>query len=448
MSRSNADSRGAAIPAGAPVTSDTPASRGADAIERRRRVATDLLRRGSGLLTRRQAIGLFLGLGAAATLAGPAAAFAEPQASQETLDKLANAQAQYDQVQAQLQQIANDYSALAVEQSKTLDKIESTQGQIDDTQADIDEREKELADKQDVLAQRMSTDYKSGGTDFLSVILSSATFDELISNVFYMNKISESDRELIQEVRDAKQQLEERKADLEGQKADLEALNEQQSQQMGEMQAKQSEVATVLSGLSQDVQDLIAQRDAEIVAAQKAEEEERRRAEEARKAEEARQAAAAAAAAAASKGQSGGSANANYGSGTGQSVADASALQQAVVNACYRVPSPGGGLCAMWVSQVYSAAGLGYPGGNANDQYAAYCHSSNRADLKPGMMVAVSSHPHTVMGRIYGHVGIYIGDGKVMSNIGYIETSTIDYWISYYGQLVPVRWGFASSRLG
>ena len=44
---------------------------------------------------------------------------------------------------------------------------------------------------------------------------------------------------------------------------------------------------------------------------------------------------------------------------------------------------------------VMENAGYGYVGGNANDMYAEYCYSSNRADLMPGMAVAVDGKPLT-----------------------------------------------------
>ena len=72
----------------------------------------------------------------------------------------------------------------------------------------------------------------------------------------------------------------------------------------------------------------------------------------------------------------------------------------------------------MWVSQVYQNAGLGYIGGNANDMYRNHTFTSDRSKLKVGMIVAVESS--SVMNPP-GHVGIYIGDGKVMDNIGVVR---------------------------
>ena len=130
--------------------------------------------------------------------------------------------------------------------------------------------------------------------------------------------------------------------------------------------------------------------------------------------------------------------------GGGGTITDGpvSGSQQAVIDACNSVGSPGAGLCATWISQVYQAAGLGYPTGNANDMYWNWCHSSNRSELKPGMIIAVSTHSHTPMGGTYGHIGFYVGNGQVMDNIGYIRTISVDEWISYYSTTVEVKWGW------
>lgn len=130
------------------------------------------------------------------------------------------------------------------------------------------------------------------------------------------------------------------------------------------------------------------------------------------------------------------------GSGHGQDYSAASAEQKSIVDACYATGSPGEGLCAMWITYVYQNAGLAAPGGNANDMFWNHCTSSNKDDLKVGMLVAVPSWTGTDAGRTYGHVAIYIGDGFVMDNIGYIRKTTLDYWIDYYGDTYTPRWGF------
>lgn len=133
----------------------------------------------------------------------------------------------------------------------------------------------------------------------------------------------------------------------------------------------------------------------------------------------------------------------NGGVGGGKEYEASTEVQKKIVNAAYITPSPGAGWCAMWVSQVYQNAGLGYIGGNANDMYRNYTFTSDRSKLKVGMLVAVeSSSSGGEAGRTYGHVGIYIGDGKVIDNIGHVRVTTLDDWIATFCQHHPVGFGF------
>lgn len=134
-------------------------------------------------------------------------------------------------------------------------------------------------------------------------------------------------------------------------------------------------------------------------------------------------------------------------SGTGQEYQDASSAQRAVVDSARRTPFAGSGLCATWVSNAYASAGI-YIRGNACDMFNSWCTSSDRSELKVGMLVATAHSSSSGMGWRYGHVGIYVGDGKVMSNDSAgsswgagVNTWDLDRWISTFG-FTAVRWGF------
>ena len=380
------------------------------------------------LMTRRAALKAMLGITAvtAGLVANPLSAFGA-QASKETTDALNSAQAQLDEAQAKLDAISAEYVDLNEKLNDTVNQIEQVQADIDAKQQEIEAKQQEISDKQDKLGARIASSYKTGNADILSVLLNSNSFEDLTNNLYYLGKINQSDEQLINDVKQAKAELDEQKQQLEQKKSELESLKSQQQDELAAVQAKQDEATSIVDNLSDDVRDLMAKRDAEVLAAA---EEERRQAE-----------AAAAAAAAAKRNNSSSGSSGVSGSLSG---ASASVKGQAIVNACYQVGSPGSGLCAMWVSQVYSRAGLGYPGGNANNMYWNYCTSSNKGDLQPGMIVAVSTWTGTSAGRVYGHVGIYIGGGMVMHNVGFIQTMSLDTWISTYGTTVTPRWGWAA----
>ncbi|MDO5119980.1 MAG: hypothetical protein Q4D48_07830 [Coriobacteriales bacterium] len=120
--------------------------------------------------------------------------------------------------------------------------------------------------------------------------------------------------------------------------------------------------------------------------------------------------------------------------------------QQAIVNACSKVPSPGKGLCAAWVTGVFESCGYASLNLDACDMANQYCKTSDLSKLKPGMMIAVRKHSHTWAGSIWGHVCIYIGNGKVMDNAGTIRIIDLGSWLYWYGDSVTPKWGWYDNK--
>lgn len=147
--------------------------------------------------------------------------------------------------------------------------------------------------------------------------------------------------------------------------------------------------------------------------------------------------------------KSGGSGNASSSgsSGTGQEYAAANDKQKAVADASYNVGSTGAGYCAAWVTNVFIAAGVSAPSGNAIDMYDNYCTSKDRSQLQVGMLIAVRTEDMSEAASEYGHVGIYIGDGKVRDCCsGVVRTTSLGDWINEFEPHATsgdgVKWGF------
>ncbi|WP_455137552.1 coiled-coil domain-containing protein [Thermophilibacter sp.] len=371
-------------------------------------------------VTRRDALRLLIGAGICSTLLPHVA---EAATTQEQIDA---AQMSYEQAQAELDRISSEYEAIATQLSGTTAQIADLNGQIDEKQAQIedkqgqiDEKQAQIEDKQEVLGERMSSSYKAGATSVIDLLLSSSSFEELTSNIYYLDKISQADREMIDEVRSLRDQLEQERAELEQQQAELEdqrseleQLQAEQQAQLEDARAKQEESQELVDSLSSEVQDLMAQRDAELLAAQQA----------AQQAQQNR--------------PSGGG-----GGSTGGSVVTGSGSLAAVISACHSTPSPGSGLCAAWVTNVFQNAGIGSFWGNADDMYYSWCHTSPSA-IQPGMIIAVNCSPASAAGRLYGHIGIYVGGGTVMDNVGFVRTIGLSSWVSYYSALATPLCGW------
>lgn len=116
--------------------------------------------------------------------------------------------------------------------------------------------------------------------------------------------------------------------------------------------------------------------------------------------------------------------------------------QSQIVGRCHNVPSPGVGLCSEWVSEVFYPVLGSYPNGDACDMFWNWCHSRDISQLKVGMIVAVPTHTHTNAGARWGHIAIYVGNGMVMDNIGYIRTTSLAWWLNYYHTTATPQWGW------
>lgn len=116
--------------------------------------------------------------------------------------------------------------------------------------------------------------------------------------------------------------------------------------------------------------------------------------------------------------------------------------QSQIVGRCYNVPSPGVGLCSEWVSEVFYPVLGSYPNGDACDMFWNWCHSRDISQLKVGMIVAVPTHTHTNAGARWGQIAIYVGNGMVMDNIGYIRTTSLAWWLNYYHTTATPQWGW------
>lgn len=193
------------------------------------------------------------------------------KASDETLAALDSAQAEYEAAVYQLQYLSQQAELAQYQLDMCVAELQSTNEAIVQMQASIVAKQMELAQAQDVLAQRVSASYRAGQTGFIDTLLSSTSFEDFVSRVYYAGKVNESDTEVIQTVKGIK-------ADLEWQEQQLQAQREYQEQLLIEQQEYTetlygyvSAMSSYVSGLSQEVQALMIRAQEELLAAQQAE---------------------------------------------------------------------------------------------------------------------------------------------------------------------------------
>lgn len=125
-----------------------------------------------------------------------------------------------------------------------------------------------------------------------------------------------------------------------------------------------------------------------------------------------------------------------------------SSAQITMIDRAWNTPPTPSGYCAGWVENVAARAGLGRVGGDACDYYWRYCKNADMSSIKAGSIIAVPSHTHTAAGSIWGHVAVYVGNGKVRDSVhGYTRTTDLSWWVSYYGTTFKPKWGWYGNRV-
>lgn len=84
------------------------------------------------------------------------------------------------------------------------------------------------------------------------------------------------------------------------------------------------------------------------------------------------------------------------------------------------------GMCAQWVAGIYAQSGAGRPYGNAIDYWNKWSYSGSTSKYDIPVGAAVISSGAGVLAATYGHIGIYLGNGMVASNIGGVKIESID----------------------
>ena len=221
-------------------------------------------------LTSRVALAAILaGTLAASPLAIPATAQAA------TTEEL---QSQLDSAMSHLNELEGtvaEAEAALEETTSNLDSINSQitvlQGQISDTQADLAVAKQELS-------EHISNSYKTGGdATLLELVLSSQNFEDLVSRVYYANKVSAAKQQSIETVTELETTLSNEEAELEGQQAEQKQLLETQSEKAQTANAAYAEQSSYVNGLSTELQEAVKAEQERI------EEEKRKAAEEAQK---------------------------------------------------------------------------------------------------------------------------------------------------------------------
>ncbi len=171
-------------------------------------------------------------------------------------------QAQLEEARKRLESVGDTLSSLQDELMDAQVDLEDIRYEVEQTTQRISDTQTQLDEKRQELGSRMKSSYKSGASSALDLILSSASFEELSSNIYYLDKVSEADAEAISEVQDLANQLTEQQSQLQAQEDEQEAKIEATQQSVDDYTTQVNEAQEYFNSLDAAVQEQL-QKEAE-----------------------------------------------------------------------------------------------------------------------------------------------------------------------------------------
>lgn len=147
---------------------------------------------------------------------------------------------------------------------QTQDAIAETQELIDQTRDSLNEKHKEVASMQRDYATLIVNDYKnSGDLGLFAFILGAKDFEDLVSRVYYTDRISMQKERALTDLRNTQDEMMNTQRELQGKKEELEGLAAQQESQVSELQSAMDSQQAYVNSLPSEIQ---AALDAEYAA--------------------------------------------------------------------------------------------------------------------------------------------------------------------------------------
>lgn len=192
--------------------------------------------------------------GLALTLTGACALAAMP-----VTYALADPADDLSQAASQLDSLGSELASMQDRLQEATTSLESTAVAISDKQSQIDETTAQLEDLKDQLGSGMKSSYKQGSQTIIDVVLGSTSVEDLVSRVYYLDRISKQQSETISEVAQTEERLQAEKADLETTQASQQAAVSSMQQSVDAYQAKVDEAQAYYDSLDAQVKAQLAE---------------------------------------------------------------------------------------------------------------------------------------------------------------------------------------------
>lgn len=314
--------------------------------------------------------------------------------------------------------------------TETTEAIEASKAEVKALEEDIADLEADIEKRRDILKDRMVALQKNGGTvSYIEVIFGADSFLDFIERVTMINKITQSDQKLLDQISDAQAEVKAKKSDVEAKLTSLEETMEElelMQAQLEDQKAQHQDNIDTLTAQQEKSEQLV--RDLELEASDI-----NRMIENIRSRNTQSQASTSSPS---QYTQSSSPAAPTVSAGSGNTSNIISAGYKYIGNSTYKF---GGGRsqydisrglfdCSGYVSWAFRQEGIHIPSSTSGLQYTGT--KVPYSQVQPGDIVFFNTY------KTNGHVGIYVGNGKFIgsqTSTGVaIADMTSGYWASKF----------------
>ena len=185
-------------------------------------------------------------------------AFADTSTS-ELEQEVARVQGRLAELMSTAEQCQYDLIDLKRNLSETEQRITALDAEIPQTAADLSVAQEELS-------KVVVESYKMGQISLIDIILSSTSFDNLISRITYANRVVEHEREVIDNTQSIADTLAQQRSNLETERANQVVLVAQTQDQLDTVTSAAAEIETYYNELSEELKAELEAKEAEAAA--------------------------------------------------------------------------------------------------------------------------------------------------------------------------------------
>jgi len=304
--------------------------------------------------------------------------------TQASASPVADKKTRLREVQAKLQGVYHEADLAVEKYNQATSQLTTVQQQIKENQHLLKVAEYNLDVANTQLQSRAESIYKTRDVGIVDVLFASNSFDDLVTQLNLMERLSNSDVDTVRSIAAYQQDIKDRRVKLDADKKAAAKLVTERAAQKSKVLAVQGRLEQMTAGIKNDIQRL----------------------------QEQQAAAARAAAEAAAQAAAGGASNGGGGSvpdpgGSGNSAVVAIAQRYLGVPYVYGGASPSGFDCSGLTMYCYAQVGVGLSHGATDQQHASTPVPISA--LQPGDLVFFGNASYSY------HVGIYVGGGSMIN---------------------------------